>query len=162
MSEFVIIAPLVYLLIIGFPLALIDMREHRLPNRLTLSSALLAAVAVLWVAYLTGEWGRSLLALTIGLATFLIGWLLATKNFIGMGDIKLLISLNTLAGYFYPLLPVLSMTLGFVLASVVSGLRLLLRKIDAASSIALGPYLLLGFYLSVYPTAAVSTAEALS
>jgi leader peptidase (prepilin peptidase)/N-methyltransferase len=162
MSEFVIIAPLVYLLIIGFPLALIDMREHRLPNRLTLSSALLAAVAVLWAAFLTGEWERSLLALTIGLATFLIGWLLAAKNFIGMGDIKLLISLNTLAGYFYPLLPVLSMTLGFVLASVVSGLRLLLRKIDAASSIALGPYLLLGFYLSVYPTAAVSTAEALS
>jgi leader peptidase (prepilin peptidase) / N-methyltransferase len=162
MPELAMLAPLGYLLAVGIPLALIDIREHRLPNRLTISSILITFVGLLAAAFFSGDWGRSLLALAIGLLTFLIGWFLAAKSLIGMGDIKLLVSLNSIGGYFSILLPLVLMTGGFVLASAVSAIRIFRRRLDLNSSIALGPYLLLGFYLSVYPVALSVTAEAWS
>lgn len=162
MPELAMLAPLGYLLAVGIPLALIDIREHRLPNRLTISSIAVTVLGLVVTAFLSGDWGRSLLALAIGLLTFLCGWLLAAKGLIGMGDIKLLVSLNAIASYFSLLLPVILMSLGLVLASAVSVFKILSRKLDFNSSIALGPYLLLGFYLSVYPVAFSATAEAWS
>lgn len=105
---------------------------------------------------------KLLIALSMAISTFLMGWLLAAKGGIGMGDIKLLVSLNAIAGYLSPLLPLLAMTLGFVFATVISGARIVLKRLSPAGAIALGPYLLIGFFITVLPAAYVTTAEAWS
>lgn len=154
--------PLFYVSIIAIPLAIIDIREHRLPNRLTLSAVVITFCCLVLAAAISGDWLKLLVASSIAVGTFLIGWWLAAKGGIGMGDVKLLVSLNAIAGYLSPLLPLFAMTAGFVLATAISGIRIVLKKLNPKGAIALGPYLLIGFFLTVLPVAFTTTAEAWS
>lgn len=162
MSKFLILLPFFYLTAIAVPLAIIDFRQHRLPNKLTISAALLTLGCLTAASWISGDWPRLLVALAAATITFLMGWFLAARSAIGMGDIKLLVSLNAFAGYFSPLLPLISLTIGLVLALLISSVSLFLKKLTLSSSIALGPYLLLGFFAAVTPEAIEITAAAWS
>lgn len=162
MSQLLALIPVFYVLAIAIPLAMIDFKEHRLPNRFTLSAIGVTLSSLTLTSFLTGQWLQLAVSATYSTGTFLIGWWLAAKEGIGMGDVKLLVSLNAISGYFSPLLPLLGMTLGFLAATIVSGIRILLRKLSLSSAIALGPYLLVGFFVSVLPAAISTTAEVLS
>lgn len=162
MQAALLLIPFLYLLAISIPLAITDIREHRLPNRLTLSAALVTLVCLVAVAWLDAHWLALISALIAAIVTFLIGWFLASKSAIGMGDIKLLISLNAFAGYLSPLLPILSLTIALVSATIVSSVSLLRKRLGLQSSIALGPYLLLGFFIAATPGTLEATVGALS
>jgi leader peptidase (prepilin peptidase)/N-methyltransferase len=159
MSQLIVLVPIIYLVAIAIPLSVIDLREHRLPNRFTLSAIAVTFSFLIVSALLTGHWLQFAMAATYSTGTLLIGWWLAAKEGIGMGDVKLLISLNAISGYYSPLLPLFGMTFGFLAATLVSGIRILLRKLSPSGAIALGPYLLAGFFVSVLPVAISTTAE---
>lgn len=162
MQHVFLLFPFGYLIAISIPLAITDIREHRLPNKLTLSAALLTITSLVAASVVSGDWQALISALVAALATFLIGWFLAARAAIGMGDIKLLISLNAFAGYFSPLLPLISMAVALLAAILISAIFLFGRRLSLQSSIALGPYLLLGFFVAVAPSTIEVTVAAWS
>lgn len=162
MQAALLLIPFIYLMAISIPLAVTDIREHRLPNRFTISAAVVTLTCLLVATWMSSDWPSLISALAAATITFLVGWILAAKSAIGMGDIKLLVSLNAFAGYLSPLLPVLSLTIALVSATLVSSIYLLRKRVSLQSSIALGPYLLLGFFLAVTPGTLEVTAAALS
>jgi Flp pilus assembly protein protease CpaA len=121
---------------------------------------LIAVTAASLVAYgfLTGQYlrlGQSLLAMAI---TFGIGWLLAKYADLGMGDVKLLVSLNGWLTWHDPWLIAISLAVGLIAANLFA-LGIWLKRKDPKEHIALGPFLLLGFYLSaITPSWAIFTA----
>lgn len=157
-----ILIPIAYLALLAIPMSVIDIREHRLPNSMTVSTIALTAASLLVIAILEGGWLSALWGIFAGSITFLVGYQLAKKDAIGMGDVKLLTSMNAIAGYFNPLLPLLSLTAGLVLATLVSIITMFFTKLDMKSPIPLGPYLLIGFFAAVSLAAFETTAAAWS
>ena len=162
MSDLLILIPIFYIALLAIPLAITDVREHRLPNPMTLSAILVTLVSLCAAAFFPILLPSALSGLLAGGLTFALGLLLAKKDAIGMGDVKLLTSLNAIASYFSPLLMIISLTSGLVLATLVSSLLMLTKKVTLKQSLPLGPYLLIGFFVCVGPSAFLLTAEALS
>ena len=128
------------------PLVVIDFRERRLPNKITIPGFLLSLLGLI----MTLEWQRVLTALAISVLIFGLGTLISLRGWIGMGDVKLLTGLSLLLAWFDPALVWQATLWAFGLATLVVLFGYLAKKITARSTIALGPYLLLGFWVVVY------------
>jgi leader peptidase (prepilin peptidase) / N-methyltransferase len=87
---------------LGVPLAFIDVREHRLPDALTLpaypASLLLLGVAAPFVPGGTGRFGHALIGMAAAVALFAL-LLLAVPSGLGMGDVKLAGPLGAYLGW---------------------------------------------------------------
>jgi leader peptidase (prepilin peptidase)/N-methyltransferase len=127
------------------PLMLIDLRERRLPNKITIPGFLISLAGLL----LTFEWQRVLLALAVSVIVFGVGTAISMAGWIGMGDVKLLAGLSLLLAWFDVGLLWQATLWAFGLATVVVLVGYLAKKITARSTIALGPYLLLGFWVAI-------------
>ena len=134
-----------YLLAVAWPLVRIDLRERRLPNRLTLPTLPIALVGQALAVIIGASLERLGIAFLASLIAFAICLLLNRVAGLGMGDVKLFAGITLCLAWFSPLLPGAAALIGLVVASVVSLLMILLRKASMGSSIALGPYLLFGF-----------------
>ena len=137
------------------PLVVIDFRERRLPNKLTIPGYLLSLVGLL----LTFEWQRVLLAMAVSAALFGVGTLISFRGWIGMGDVKLFTGLSLLLAWFDPTLVWQTTLWSFGLAAGVVVIGFLFKKMTARSTIALGPYLLVGFWVVVTEPAWSSIAH---
>jgi leader peptidase (prepilin peptidase) / N-methyltransferase len=135
------------MLLLAVPLTVTDFREHRLPNRLTYLAIGISAATVLAAGLSAGLWFDLSLALGLGLVTAGLGYLMAMVNGIGMGDVKLLVATNIVLGWFSPWLILVMLAIGFSLASLVSLALIVMRRANLKTSIAMGPFLLLGFAL---------------
>ncbi len=129
------------------PLVIIDFRERRLPNKITIPGFLLSLVGLL----LTFEWQRVLLAVAISAALFGVGTAISFRGWIGMGDVKLFTGLSLLLAWFNPSLVWQATLWSFGTATGVVLVGFLIKKMTARSTIALGPYLLVGFWVVVSP-----------
>jgi prepilin signal peptidase PulO-like enzyme (type II secretory pathway) len=90
--------------------------------------------------------------------TFGIGWLRARYADLGMGDVKLLVSLNGWLAWHDPWLIAISLAVGLIAANLFA-VGIWLKRKDPKEHIALGPFLLLGFYLAaITPSWAIFTA----
>ena len=127
------------------PLMVIDLRERRLPNKITIPGFLISLVGLA----LTLEWQRVLLALAISVIVFGVGTGISMAGWIGMGDVKLVAGLSLLLAWFDVGLLWQATLWAFGLASLVVFAGFLAKKITARSTIALGPYLLLGFWVVI-------------
>ncbi|MEY4398478.1 MAG: hypothetical protein RLZ53_1054 [Actinomycetota bacterium] len=127
------------------PLIVIDLRERRLPNKITLPGI---AISLLGIA-LTLDWMRVLVAIGASVAIFGVGTLLSLRGFIGMGDVKLMTGLSLLLTWFSLHLLWQSLLWTFVSAGIFVLGGMLFKKITTRSTIALGPYLLVGFWLVI-------------
>ena len=127
------------------PLIVTDLRERRLPNKITIPGFL---VSLLGLA-LTLEWQRVLVALAISILLFGVGTLISVAGWIGMGDVKLIAGLSLLLAWFDPALIWQSTLWAFGSSTLVVFLGFLVKKRTARSTIALGPYLLLGFWMAI-------------
>ena len=158
MTEFILLIPLLLLACVSWQLVRDDFREHRLPNKYTVPLIAITAASLVAYGFLTGQYlrlGHSLLAMAI---TFGIGWLLARYADLGMGDVKLLVSLNGWLAWHDPWLIAISLAVGLIAANLFA-LGIWLKRKDPKEHIALGPFLLLGFYLSaITPSWAIFTA----
>jgi leader peptidase (prepilin peptidase)/N-methyltransferase len=144
-----------YLALFTIPLVVIDLRERRLPNKITLPAIALTFVGIM----LTGDWGRVGVAVICAAALFLLGTGLSFKGWLGMGDVKLLVPIGLTLGWFGWEVLAIGLGLAFFIAGGYVLVRMGMQKITATSTIALGPFLLLGFWAAVIQPAWSSIAR---
>ncbi len=142
--DFAWLGPL-YLVAVAWPLTVIDLRERRLPNRLTLPAIPITLLGQGLEIILGADPWRLLSAFVTASAAFAVCLLLNRFAGLGMGDVKLISGITLSLGWFSPLLPLAALLIAFVAAGAVSLVLVVLQKTRMGSSIALGPYLLFGF-----------------
>ena len=145
LSELIALIPALYLLVVAWPLTVIDLREHRLPNRLVLPAFPVAFLAQLIATIISADWACQLSAVLIALAVGVIGLGANYIDTLGMGDVKLATVIALTLGYFNPWLPAIAIGVAFVLAFAVVIVLITVGKVKIGSSIPLGPYLLVSF-----------------
>jgi leader peptidase (prepilin peptidase)/N-methyltransferase len=151
--------PAFYLAAVTPELMRIDLREHRLPNRLVVPGI---GIGLLTWAIESLATGRPVLTpIVAGSASALFLLALCVFGGIGMGDVKLAAALG-LASW-VPFVGVLSPVIGFLVGGVASVVLIVRRgrankhdsAINSASDnrlgkrMAFGPYLLAGFWIAV-------------
>ena len=160
---YVSVLPILLIAALSIPLAVIDIREHRLPNKITYSAIIGSLFATFVASAATSRWLDFGAGIIAGSITAIIGYLLARFKVIGMGDIKLLIAMHISLAWHAPVLILFSLSLGLGLATLIGLIGLVLGKIGPKSLMPLGPYLLLGFLIiGGIPVAEIITEEALS
>lgn len=88
-----------WLLFLGVTLSIIDLRHHRLPDRLTLPGLPVLMVTLLLPAITEGRWdawGRALAGAAVLYGIYLLGWLFAGM---GYGDVKLAPTVGAIAAW---------------------------------------------------------------
>jgi leader peptidase (prepilin peptidase)/N-methyltransferase len=130
---------------VAWPLAVIDLREHRLPNRLVLPTYPIALVSQLVATVISMDWARFLFGVLCAVLVLVIGILANYFDVLGMGDVKLAGALALILCYFNPYLPIVAIGIAFVLAFGVIIILLFKGRVSLGTSIPLGPYLLLSF-----------------
>ena len=130
------------------PLTVIDIRQRRLPNRLTLPAIAVTFAALAGAAALKGDWQRFGIASAWGAGGFILGLLLNLRNLLGMGDVKLLVSLLPLLAWLGAETPLYGLLAAFAAAGLVLLGKFAVGRLRLDSTLALGPYLLLGFWLA--------------
>ncbi|MDG2497760.1 MAG: prepilin peptidase [Aquiluna sp.] len=160
---YVSVAPILLIAILSIPLAVIDIRQHRLPNVFTYTAISGSLLATFITSAATDRWVEFGSALVAGLLTAIIGYLLVRIKAIGMGDIKLLIAMHISLAWHSPVLVLMSLGLGFGLATIVGVIGLAIGRLRPRSMMPLGPYLLFGFLLvGAIPSLELFTVAALS
>lgn len=125
-------------------LSVVDVREHRLPNRLVLSltvGVLLIAGAVAILAPASRTTVAAALVLALAGAAIAVAVALVTPELLGMGDAKVLLPVLLTSG----LLGWDTLLAGMLGAAILGGLcgaATLLRTRDARARLAYGPVLL--------------------
>jgi leader peptidase (prepilin peptidase) / N-methyltransferase len=143
-----LVGPL-YLMAVAWPLARVDIREHRLPNRLTLPAFPVTIVSQVLAVLLGENWAYLATAAGAAVTAFVAGLVLNRYAGLGMGDVKLITAITLALAWFSPLVPLVALAIALVLAGAVATAMVVLQKARMGSSIALGPYLLVGFVLSL-------------
>lgn len=132
-------------------LSVIDLELYLLPNRITYPSMVVSAIAVVPLAFaVSDEPGRQImrsLLSGIGYAGFLVVMLvafelIARKQGMGMGDVKLAVILGIWIGWLHPVLVIYSLIAASVLGLIVGVGVLLVRK--ESRPYPFGPWLALG------------------
>ncbi|SDE92725.1 leader peptidase (prepilin peptidase) / N-methyltransferase [Blastococcus fimeti] len=141
----------VWFVAVGLLLAVIDLREKLLPNRILLPATVVAAGLLTLAAALDDTWPdllRALLAGAVAFAVLLVMALLAPTG-LGMGDVKLAALLGLVLGWFGWSAVVLGFLLGFVLQAVVGLALLAVRRAGRRTELPFGPALLTGTLAAV-------------
>jgi len=134
--------PVAYVAATAIPLIAIDIKQHRLPNKIVLPMIALAFLSQLTLAIWTGAWASLGISIGLGLSVMVLGVVANYYNWIGMGDIKLLAGLTMVLSWFSILgailLTPISLALGLVSAVVAVALK-------RGKTIPLGPSVLVTF-----------------
>lgn len=138
--------PVAYLVGTAVPLMVVDIREHRLPNKLVLPAFPITLLSWLALAVAHGDWVRLLIALACAVVMFAFGLVVNRFGILGMGDAKLWSSQLFVLGWFGWQFALLAPALAIVLAIAHIGWRYLRQgsRIFGAS-IAFGPHLIIAF-----------------
>ena len=120
-------------------LSSIDAAEQRLPNRLTLPLAGISAVTVLVAGAVRSEPGDAVGALVVGL---LFAVVLAVMRF-GMGDVKLALTVGTIAGWLGRDAVSATIVVGS-LAGAATAMVLIIVHRRLSLTFSFGPFLALG------------------
>ena len=143
--ELLILAiPFGYFLAVAGPLAVIDLKSHRLPNVMTLPGVAISVIAISLVAVIYSKWLQLIIAIGIGLLVLIIGYPLARAELLGMGDIKLVIGFALPVAFISPMALLIGVAISLGVANLFLLPRLIARKLRANSAIPFGPYLLIG------------------
>jgi leader peptidase (prepilin peptidase)/N-methyltransferase len=145
------LAPLLVFLIVGGQLSLIDLRSHRLPNRLIVICT--AGILALQITYCLATGTISALAqsgLTVGkIFTAYVLLYILSRGQLGMGDVKFAIPVGLIIGWFQPNAWLISLLLTFLLAGLIGLIGLISRKLDRKSHIPFGPLMYIGSLLTL-------------
>lgn len=157
MADVFAILPVVFLLAIAIPLAVIDHKQHRLPNKYTYPAILIAVVGTLLAAAISANWEAFFIgtATNIGLtALALWAWV---RNGLGLGDVKLLIAMNQSLAYFSPWLVLLSLLIAVITATFLGLARIFRKSMSWKDRIAFGPFLIFGYAATSVPAVLVTS-----
>lgn len=147
------LAALLWLGLVGVPLAVIDVDCLRLPDRLTLPAYPVGLALLTAASAATGNWaalGRAVLAaVVVGVGALLFALVLGGGAGLGLGDVKLLGLLALHLGWLGWGEVVLGVVLGFGLGAVAAIGLLALGRAGLKDSIAFGQWLIAGALLAV-------------
>jgi leader peptidase (prepilin peptidase)/N-methyltransferase len=135
--------PLIPLAYFGIQLSAIDIKTHRLPNQLVGGFALIEMVALGILSWLASDFAR--LSNALGIATitttaYLLLHLLS-RGSLGMGDVKFAFPLGLCVGWYAADLWLTNIFVAFLLAGLVTGIGIAVRRLDRKSRIAFGPFM---------------------
>ena len=139
------------LLGIGILLAVIDVRTHRLPNRIVLPTLALLVVAVSVDAVVTADaapLGRGLLG-SLVLGGFYAVLRMISHAGMGGGDVKLALVIGLLLAWQGWGAFLLGASSAFVLGAVFALVLLAAGRVDRRTRIAFGPWMIAGAVLGV-------------
>jgi leader peptidase (prepilin peptidase)/N-methyltransferase len=133
-------------LITAAPLFVIDIQHHRLPDALTLSSGLLVFSAIMYECWLHSHFDRALPSFLggFGLAAFYLTIAIISRGGMGMGDVKLSVSIGALSGFFGIHTILASTFSAFILGSAVGMLLMLFGKAGRKTALPFGPFMIVG------------------
>jgi leader peptidase (prepilin peptidase)/N-methyltransferase len=131
---------------VGLLLGVVDVREHRLPNRVLLWGSALGVLLLTGAALVTDredDLGRGLLA---GLACFalLLGMALISPSGLGLGDVKLVGLTGLYLGWLGWPSVVTGLFLGFLVQALLGLCLLAARRTGLKTDLPFGPALLAG------------------
>lgn len=132
-------------------LALIDLREHRLPNRIIYPWALFTLGLLPLLGLLLGDGAAVLRAVAAGLiwALIFLGIRLLHPPSLGMGDVKLVLILGIYAGFLGWSAVGAAVVLSCLSGGLVSAALLITGRATRHTAIPFGPFLLLGTGLAL-------------
>lgn len=144
--------PALYLAAVAPELIRVDLREHRLPNRMTLPGigVGLAAATTTWA--MTGQVPLEALGAAAASASLLL--VLGLGGGMGMGDVKLAAVIGLASPT--PLVAVTAPLVAFLVGGVAGVIVLVAR--GRGTRIAFGPYLLAGYGVALASAIGLSTA----
>lgn len=127
-------------------LAAVDVREHRLPDRVQLPAAAVLLAALALRAVVGTDPGALARALAVSAATGLVLLLLAaaSRGGLGFGDVKFGMLLGLWTGYLGPAQGVLALVAAFLSGGVAAVAALLTGRAGPTTRIAFGPFLAVG------------------
>lgn len=141
-------------------IAAIDVDVRRLPDRWTLPSYPVVVALLAWCSYAVGQdWHRWWTALLCGVASGALYFLLALVNpgGLGMGDVKLAVTLGLLTGWLGWPLAVLAFLAAFAIGTVVGIVVAVVSGAGRKATFPFGPSMLAGALVVVLlPVAAVT------
>jgi leader peptidase (prepilin peptidase)/N-methyltransferase len=139
------------LAVFGLPLIVTDLRLHRLPNSLTFSLLLATLLTVIVSAIRDHDFQRLASSLLggVGLGAFYLLIALISKGGMGMGDVKLSLSVGSISGYFGLRIVLVSSFTAFALGSVIGLLLIFFGKAGRKSAIPFGPFMILGQFVGL-------------
>ncbi|MGI9598016.1 MAG: prepilin peptidase [Acidimicrobiales bacterium] len=120
-------------------LSYIDVAEHRLPNKITLSMAGVSAATVLFAGLVQSKLMTSLGAIALGIG---FGVVLLLLQF-GLGDVKLALSIGTIAGWLGTPAIVATMFVASASGALAAAALMIVHR-RRSLSFGFGPFLALG------------------
>lgn len=147
----------------GFAVVLVfvDLRVHRLPDVLTVPAGGGVVLAYAIEGAVTGRWGHLVDALLAAAGTgvvFLLAALLPGRRGMGLGDVKLGVSIALLLGWWGWGAVFAGLFLGFAAAGVAGVILLATRRARRGEHIPLGPYFIAGAWLALVLLALLDAA----
>ncbi|MRG59610.1 prepilin peptidase [Agromyces sp. CFH 90414] len=127
-------------------LAIVDLAEHRLPNRVIAPTAVVVAGCLVLASAVSGAWIGLWWAILGGAAMFAAYLLLAliSPGAMGMGDVKLAAVVGMLLGWFGITAWLIGLLGAFVIGGVLAIAALATRRVGLRGSIPFGPSMLAG------------------
>ena len=142
-------------LVIGARLAIIDIAEHRLPNRLVILLAAGSTALLAGASLASADPGRFMRALACGLLVFCTMFVLAVlvPSGLGMGDVKLGFVTGMFLGWIGWEWAYWGTFIGFAFGSLWALILVIRRRGSCSTAIAFGPCMLLGVVVCAVGTA---------
>lgn len=142
-QQLISMLPVAYIAATAIPLMVVDIKEHRLPNKIVLPMIAITLLSQLTLAIWTGAWASLGISVGLGLAVLFLGVALNYKGWIGMGDVKLMAGLTMMLSWFTALGGALLMPISLVVGTITTVLIVMLNK--NARQVPLGPAILATF-----------------
>ncbi|MFT4136177.1 prepilin peptidase [Microbacterium sp.] len=138
--------------VVGVLLVIIDVREHRLPNRLVLPLYGVGLAPPL-VALFAGESDAAIRALVAAASLFAFYFVLhRAGGGMGAGDVKLAGAIGLFLGFLGWTQALLGAIAGFVLGGLWALALLVTRRAHRGTRIAFGPFMLAGAWAAIAAT----------
>jgi leader peptidase (prepilin peptidase)/N-methyltransferase len=118
-------------------------RSHRLPNVYTYPAALVIAAGL----GMTQQWNAIACGLVAGLGMLALN--LATRGGVGMGDVKLSVTLGMASGAIGVGTCVMVFVFAFLFGGIWAVAGMATRRYTRKTAIAFGPALLIGFWAAI-------------
>ena len=150
-----------YFAAISILLSVVDMREHRLPNKVVLPSYAVALTLLITAAVLAADAER-LLRATAGMVimfAFYLGVRLASPASIGGGDVKLAGLLGVYLGWLGWGELVLGAAAAFLLGGAHALVLLLAGRADLRTRIPFGPAMIAGAWVAIAGSVAIAVSQ---
>ena len=133
---------------------LIDIRDHRLPNELTIKATIVLFSIFLIESLWAGNWGtwsRTLMAILQTLAVYLALFMLS-RGSLGFGDVKFSIPCAAVVGWYCPEFWAAAIWFSFGSAAVTALTLRVKNGLTPGHALAFGPFMFLGTIMTICPT----------